>query len=128
VVGFSQRAEGVIADFGASIDMPGLPRSPDGSYTIAFQRAGVMSLTPSQDGKRTIVSLTRKPAHPPLAEDLKRLFDVAQLDPVTRFPVSAGLSADNAFILAMSVDDADFTLQSLEAAIDRLIQLFEGES
>ena len=123
MVGFSGRALKTIEDFTANIEMQGISPASDGSFTFAFEHAGIMSLTPSTDGKRAILSLKQMPQRQQLAEDLKAFFKLAQFDPITQKPITTGMASDGGLILAASIDENDFNLPTVETCLDRLIEL-----
>ncbi len=124
MVTFSQRALKTIDDFVSNIGMQEIAPANDGSFTFAFEHAGVMSLTPSMDGKRAILSLKKMPIRQPLTEDIKAFLKLAQFDPITRKPITAGMAANGGLVLAISIDENSFDLPTIEACLDRLIELY----
>ena len=119
---FSPSAVQAIEDFVQNLQMSSVAPAPDGSYTFAFTRAGDLSICPSEDGKRAIMSLKSRDPRRLTSEDMTRLLTLAQRDPITQTPISAGLVGGQV-VLAANIRDDAFDLQKIELCLDRLIAL-----
>ena len=119
---FSPRATQAIRDFVANLSMDDVTPASDGSYSFSFDRAGLLSFSPSADGKRAIMSLKSHEQSSKTAGDMRQFLSLAQHDPMTQTPISAGI-AGNAFVLAANIPDSDFDLQKIELCLDRMIAL-----
>ncbi len=120
---FAQRSVSAINEFAHLLQLPAATPSDDGSFSFHFERAGMMTLTASGDGSRIILSLTENQSGPNTAEDLQSHFARAQFDAVTRLPITAGMAANGARILAANIPETRFDLQTLETCLDRLIDM-----
>lgn len=125
--GFSRITLQSIEDFAAAMQINQIVMADDGSVTFNFERAGVMSFFPAQDGRRTLISLKRRPDHPLHTEDLEQFLQLARWDPYLKSPINAGMTADGGLILIASLDNNNFDLQAVENWLDRLITL-HGET
>ena len=121
--GFSHRAIGVIDSFVANLQLPQSEAAVDGSYSFAIDNVGFLSLTPSEDGERIIISLKRLADRQPSTDELLGFLKRAQFDPVIRRPVTAGMASDGGLVLAASFDDGTLDLPTIEGCIDRLGEL-----
>lgn len=122
--GFSSRALGVVQDFAKNIEIGEFILCEDGSVTIEFESAGTLSLTPSQDGARTLVSLKRFRTF--LQNDeLERFLALSDYDTFLGLWINAGMSADDGLVLVASIDEANLGLHSLEQCLDTLISLHD---
>lgn len=122
---FSSKSVQAIDDFVDNLGMQPMTAAADGSYSFAFERAGVLSFAPSADGKRAIMSLKAETPKRLAGDDLIGFLRIAQRDPVTQTPISAGM-AGGAFVLAANIPDENFDLQQIELCLDRLIALHAG--
>jgi transcriptional/translational regulatory protein YebC/TACO1 len=123
---FSQRSAAVINTFAHQLQLPDAQPSEDGSVSFQFERAGTMTLAASANGKRVILSLTAAGTSPQTADDLRGHLERARFDDVTRLPISAGLTTTGARVLAANIPEDRFDLQTLEASIDRLIEIMSA--
>jgi type III secretion system chaperone SycN len=115
---FSVGALRAIETFAASLGLPVRP-ARDGSFSFVFDRSGTLSLTPSNDGARTLVSLARVPPRHDLTVE-RRALDRAGLNPTTNQFLHAGLAADGSLVFAVSVEDGDISLPALESCFEQL--------
>lgn len=122
---FSPKSVQAIDDFVENLRMDHVAPSEDGSYSFAFERAGLLSFAPSADGKRAIMSLRARTSDRLTADDLTLFLRVAQRDPVTQTPITAGMVSGD-FVLAANIPDDRFDLQQIELCLDRLIALHPG--
>lgn len=122
---FSPRATQAIRDFVANLRMEDVSPAPDGSYSFAFERAGLLCFSPSADGRRAIMSLKSHSNDPATADRMRQFLSLAQHDPMTQMPITAGM-VGGAFVLAANIPDRDFDLQKIELCLDRLIALQGG--
>src|SRR5262245_23680644 len=92
-----------IEQFATSI---GLAASParDGSFSFVFERSGTLSLTPSADGSRVLLSLARQPLRVDLAIEQQAL-QRAGLDATSSRFLHAGLAGDGSIVLAVSLGE-----------------------
>ncbi|WP_341367309.1 CesT family type III secretion system chaperone [Yoonia sp. BS5-3] len=123
--GFSPKSVQAINDFVGNLGMSPVGPAEDGSYNFAFERAGILGFAPSADGKRAIMSLKAARADRPTADDMARFLSLAQRDPMTQLPITAGM-VGGAFVLAANIPSNAFDLQKIEHCLDRLIQLQSG--
>lgn len=122
---FSPRATQAIHDFVTNLRMEDVTPFSDGSYSFSFERAGVLSFSPSADGKRAIMLLRSHDQNTKTANDMRQFLSLAQNDPVTQTPITAGM-VGGAFVLAANLPDSDFDLQKIELCLDRLIALHDS--
>lgn len=116
---FSVHALRSIEAFAASMELTAQP-ARDGSFTFVFERSGSLSLTSSDDGAETLVSLARQPTRSDPAIE-RRALAVAGLDPTTNRFLHAGLARDGSIVFAQAIADTAFDLPALEACLQRLI-------
>lgn len=121
---FSDRNLEVIQAFCCGMQMPMASLSADGSITFDIETLGTLSLTPSRDGKRALISLKRRLQFPQI-EDLKRFMTLPQWNPYLALPISAGMSADGGLLLVAAMDEPSVTLQTLEQCVAELIKLHD---
>ncbi len=111
-----------IREFSANMQLEPVSPSDDGSYFFLFENAGLLSFSPSADGRRIIMALKSHDQSPKTADDMKQFLSLARYDPMTQVPISAGM-VGGAFVLAANVPDSEFNLQRIELCLDRLISL-----
>ncbi|MEL6841449.1 MAG: hypothetical protein AAFP85_19370 [Pseudomonadota bacterium] len=124
---FSPKSTQAIHDFVDNLRMESVMPAADGSYSFAFERAGLLSFAPSADGKRAIMSLRAPTQNRLTADDLVQFLCMAQHDPVTQAPISAGMVGGD-FVLAANIPNDSFDLQRIELCLDRLIALHAGRA
>lgn len=122
---FSPKSMQAIEDFVDNLRMGQVTPAADGSYSFAFERAGLLSFVPSADGKRAVMSLKANTPSRVTSDDLIQFLRIAQRDPVTQNPISAGM-VGGAFVLAANIPNETFDLQQIELCLDRLIALHAG--
>src|SRR5437588_289428 len=117
--GFSAMTVQTVEAFAESLGLSAVPAS-DGSFNFIFARSGTLSLTPSADGRRILVSLARMPHLTHAANEI-RLLERAGLDSTTSTFVHAGLAPDGSHVLAIEIDELRFDLPTLETSLKTLI-------
>ncbi|MBC8129910.1 MAG: hypothetical protein H7Y08_06270 [Rhizobiaceae bacterium] len=116
---FSDRASQTIGLFAGSLGLSATPAA-DGSFSFAFERSGLLTLTASEDGERCLASLAKRPVR--LDERVeRRVIELAGPDPSTRRFLSAGLDRGGSVVVAVSIDDDELDLPILEACLQQLI-------
>jgi len=118
---FSTAAQRTVEDFATNVGLTATP-APDGSYGFELSRSGTLSLTPSDSGDRVIVSLARVPHRSDISIE-RRLLELAGLDPTTNTFVHSGLAEDGNIVLSIDVGEGLFDLATLDAVLQRLIEL-----
>ena len=124
MVGFSNATLQVIKRFAGDIGIDAIPAA-DGSFSFEFSHSGLLSLNSSEDGKRVIVSLARQPYMPEAALELN-FFLQAGYDPSTNRFRHAGLAEDGTLVGAISVDEHDFSISTLDESFQQLINMHEA--
>ncbi|WP_375453289.1 CesT family type III secretion system chaperone [uncultured Methylobacterium sp.] len=121
---FSRMSLGAIEGFAGQLGLPLRP-ARDGSVSFVFAETGTLSLTPSRDGARVLVSLARRPAWlgPEL---LQAALAGAGVDPGTGRIVYAGLAADDSLVFSLSLDEAECDLPTLDACLHQLAAVHRG--
>lgn len=117
---FSTHSLRAIEAFTASLGLPPQPPARDGSFTFVFERSGKLSLTPTQDGERALVSLARMPERTDAGRE-RRALARAGFNPTTGRYLHAGLAGDGSLIFAIALDDGAFDLPTLEACLQELV-------
>lgn len=117
-VAFSSQALQAIEALAGSLGLPANPAA-DGSYSFVFQRSGTLTLTSAADGRRTLVSLAAQPYR--LDEELeRRLLELAGPDITTDRFLSTGITRKGEAMFAISVDDTEISLPTLETCMQQL--------
>lgn len=116
---FSPQALQTIEGFAANLGLPAMP-SADGSYSFAFENSGTLTLTSAQDGERTLLSLFMRPHRLDWTVEQK-IMSLAGPDITTNRFLSAGLLSDGV-MFAVSVDDAEMSLPTLETCMQQLLK------
>ena len=109
-----------IEQFSSSIGLPARP-ARDGSFTFVFERSGTLSLTPSADSSRVLLSLARMPLRADNAIE-RRALQKAGIDPTTSRLVHAGLAADGSIVLAVGFGENELDLPALESCFQELVR------
>lgn len=99
----------------------------DHSYGFVLANSGTLSVTPSDDGKRVIISLARAPNRSDVALQL-RFLGLAGLHSGTGTLIHAGIAPDETMVLATDLDEDRFDMQSLDETLSRLIELHNSVS
>ena len=99
---FSTAAKRAVEDFATNVGLDATP-APDGSYGFELSRSGILSLMPSDNGDRIIVSLTRVPYRSDFSTE-RKILDLAGLDPTTTTFVHGGLAEDGSIVLSIDVE------------------------
>ncbi|MEO9739340.1 MAG: hypothetical protein ABJ360_16360 [Roseobacter sp.] len=119
---FSDRSFTAVREFSRNLGLGDVRPVEDGSVSFEFDQAGTFSITPARDKERMLLSLTQDKGRL-LADDLKGLFFLSGWDSILEAPVSAGMSSKGEVVLVVSLGVERQTLQTIELALDRLIQL-----
>lgn len=91
----------------------------DGSYSFVFERSGTLTLTSARDGERTVISLLTGLVR--LDREVEeQLFSIAGPDITTGRFLSAGLTRDGDALFAVSADDAEMDVPTLEVCMQQL--------
>jgi type III secretion system chaperone SycN len=94
----------------------------DGSFTFVFAASGTLTLTPSQDGDRAIVSLARHPGRVDSAL-MRRALSQVGVDPTTNRLVHAGLGADDSILFSIGLEQAELSIPVLDECFQQLAAL-----
>lgn len=119
---FSDQSFAVVGEFSRNLGLGDVRPVEDGSVSFEFEQAGTFSITPARDGNRILLSLAQNRGRL-LAENLWEFFSLSGWDPVIGAPVNAGMSSKGDVVLVVSLDVGGQTLQMIELALDRLIEL-----
>ncbi len=114
-------AERTIEAFAANIGVQA-HAAADGSYGFELARSGKLSIVPSEDGKRLIISLSRAQKRADISTQM-RLLRVAGFDPVSGDMIYAGIARDGLYVFALSIEDERFDAHTLNDALSKLITL-----
>jgi hypothetical protein len=118
---FSTMARRVIESFAANIGLQA-NAAPDHSYGFEFARSGKLSIMPSEDGKRIIISLARAPVRPDISMQM-RLLTFAGLDSASGAMIHAGIALNGMFVLAIDIEEERFDSQTLNDCLLKLMKL-----
>lgn len=118
-VSFSNASLHAIETFAARTGVAAVA-AQDGSYSFAFERSGILSFIPSEDGRRLILCMIRKPPYPDPARELRALA-LAGDDRQTGLTLLAGATAEGALALSFVLHDDEIDVPTVLACIDRLI-------
>lgn len=121
---FPHRARQQVEAFAENLGLVAKP-APDGSYGFIFAKSGLLSFVASQDEARVVVCLVRPSSQVNLSTPI-RFFRLAGLDPATSNFVHAGISADNNCVLAISLEESRFDMQSIFETLSRLTDLYDS--
>ncbi|MDC9823033.1 hypothetical protein PRN20_04755 [Devosia sp. ZB163] len=115
---FSNQALQALEGFAASLQLPLTPAA-DGSYSFVFERSGTLTLTSTDDGQRTLLSLAARPHR--LDEEIEqRLLALAGPDFTSERFLSTGLTRDGEAMFVVSIDDSEISLPTLETCMQQL--------
>lgn len=109
-----------IEQFASTLGLPARP-ARDGSISFVFERAGTLSMTPSADSSRVLMSLARKPVRPDSSVE-RRALQKAGIDPTSSRFLHAGLASDGTIVMAESFGENELDLPALEGCFARLVQ------
>jgi hypothetical protein len=121
---FSYAARQTVEAFAAGMGLPAEP-ARDGSYNFVFARSGTLSLSPTRDGKRVLISLSAQPRSADQAIQ-RRAFAMAGRDVTTNVFLQCGLARDGSIVFAVALDDGALNEQTLDASISHLKAAHEG--
>jgi type III secretion system chaperone SycN len=113
------QARAAIEALAASLGLPFRP-APDGSVGFRFQRSGTLSVTPTTDSNRVVMSLAWRPATA-ATEAQGRLLAAAGLDATTGDMIQTGMAPDESFVCAMSLDATRLDLPTIDAGLRALM-------
>ena len=107
--------------------MLGLPvqAAVDNSFGFAFERSGLLTMTPSDDGERLIVSLAREQSRYDVDFEM-RVLESAGFDPSTQSFLHTGLSNEGSVVVAVEIDENSADLPAIDSAVRRLIETHEA--
>jgi hypothetical protein len=118
---FSSMARSVVESFAANLGLDARPAS-DGSYSFVFARSGTVTLTPTADGRRAVISVARRPQRLDADGEL-RFLGLAGLDPTTSRPIHCGIAPDGSLVVAASLPEGQFDLPRLDSCLQSLFAL-----
>ena len=115
---FSTPATQVIEGFAAQLGISTAP-SPDGSHSFLFESSGLLTFT-AGNRNQVIISLARRPG---IMTDAvaARALSLAGPDAGGRMFLHAGRAANEQIVFAVVVEQADFTLPTIESGLQRLL-------
>ncbi|QFT34021.1 Tir chaperone protein (CesT) [Labrenzia sp. THAF82] len=119
---FSDRSFTAIREFSRNLGLGDILPVEDGSVSFEFDQAGTFSITPVPDDDRILLSLAQDKGRL-LADGLREFLSLSGWDPVLAAPVNAGMSSRGEVVLVVSLGVDRQTLQTIELALDRLIEL-----
>lgn len=119
---FSTASQHVIEAFAANMGITA-QTAADNSYAFVFAQSGVLTIIPSEDGQRIIICLALdKHKIDPLFHD--RFIRLGGPDFHLGIMLHTAMGENGSFVLATSIDQADFTLQLLDQIVFTLIDSF----
>lgn len=114
-------ARGAVEAFAASMGIPA-KTAPDGSIGFRFRNSGTLSVTPTSNSARVLMSLAWFPADKTATAE-RRLLDRAGVDPITGEALHTGLAPDGSFICAVALDAAGLDLPTFDERLRMLLSL-----
>ncbi|MEJ1160545.1 CesT family type III secretion system chaperone [Prosthecomicrobium sp. N25] len=121
---YSPRAAAAVERFAASVGLAPRP-ARDGTVSFLIAGAGLLTLTPAEDGDRLLVSLAWAPDRP-RPEDELALLACAGRNPSTGRYTHAGIAPDDSFVLTLAIEDAEVDLPALDETLRALTDLRAG--
>lgn len=118
---FSRLSQPALEAFAAHLGLPLRPAA-DGSVSFAFARSGTLSLTPSRDGGRILMSLARDGLHLDEARE-RRLLGLSGFDAAFDRAVHVGITRGGSVVFALALDDEEVSLPVLDACLRHLMDL-----
>lgn len=123
---FSPQLRQTIEAFASSMQFASMPpAASDGGYSFVFEHSGMLSLSPSGDGRFVVVALGRKP----VSNDesyTRRFFLQASLESLTGEALHAGMTAEGMCCYATRIPAEAFDLPTLESNLNLLIAAHEA--
>lgn len=121
---FSNQALQALEGFAANLGLPARA-APDGSYSFVFEDTGLLTFTSSRDGTRTVLSLFDVPDR---IDDqfALQLLELAGPDRSTGRFLSVGLPREGGIMLAVSVEDSEMGLPTLDTCLQQLMAAREA--
>lgn len=110
----------------AFASMIGLEARParDGSVSFLFRQLGTLSVTPTSDSARVVMSFDWTPSR--TSADMQwRLLSRAGADPTTGESIHTGMAPDGSFICALSVETGRLDLPSFDERLRTLMSMRE---
>lgn len=92
----------------------------DGTFSFSFERSGILSFVPADNGDKLIVFMMRTPRYPDPDREQKALA-IAGEDRYTGHTLHAGVTADGAIVLSFVLDSNAIDVPTVLACIDRLV-------
>ncbi|HVJ68525.1 MAG TPA: CesT family type III secretion system chaperone [Caulifigura sp.] len=114
-----------LASFGRSLGFNDLRFRGQGPVSLEFDRLGTLFFEP-QDGH--ILTYVVRKLDRPDAEFYARALDISHWRHHHAFPVSAGLHGETELTFAVRISESEFTLPTIERAVDLLGQLHDAVS
>lgn len=118
---FSPNATVTLSGFVARIGLPWRP-GPSGSASYQFERSGLVTFTPSEDGQRVILSLAAPSLRPNETTERQLLENAGQDANLNRF-VHTGLSRNGDYHWAVIFDNDELSEPLIDRCLQRLIEL-----
>lgn len=117
------QARSAVEAFASMIGLEARP-ARDGSVSFLFRQLGTLSVTPTSDSDRILMSFDWMPSR--TSADLQwRLFARAGADPTTGEAIHTGMAPDGSFICALSVEAGRLDLPSFDERLRTLISMRE---
>ncbi len=112
-----------LADFGRALGFPDLRFPASGPVSLQFERLGTLYFEPL-DGQ--VLTYVVRTLDRPDGELFARALDICHWRHHHPFPVHAGLHAETQLSFAVRIPDTEFTLPTIERAVDLLGQLHDA--
>ena len=117
--------DGALADFGRTLGFHGLAFRDGNPVRLVFDRLGTLVFEP-QDG-HLLIYIVRTLERPD-AELYARALDIVHWRHHHAFPVHAGMHGELEMTFAVRIPEPEFTLPTIERAVDLLGQLHDAVS
>lgn len=118
-VSFSNASLHAIRSFAERAGIVAIP-ARDGTFSFAFERSGMLSFVPSEDGEQLLIFMMRTPSYPDPEREIKML-QLAGDDRFTGRPLHAGLTPEGAIVLSFVLDNSNVDVPTILTCVDRLI-------
>ena len=119
----SNAARSTVSQFAGTFGLQARENS-DGSFGFEFSDSGRLSVTPDADGRRILISLTRRIILDGVVA-LARVAALARPLPDGRV-VQAGLTSSDQPVLVISIDESRFDLPALDRALTDMRAIYAG--
>lgn len=111
-------ARSVVESFAHSLGLDARPAA-DGSFTFVFQRLGTFSIVPMQAGRGAILTLSRMPRSNETKAE-RKLLAAGGVDGVKNQLVYSAMAEDGSHLVAVTVEDGDWSLPELDQTLLQL--------